>query len=190
MDIKEIKKKLKDELGGKRYDHTMGVMYTAASLAMKYRCNMDDCLLAGLLHDCAKYVDDKEKIKICKKNNIEISEAELMNPSLLHAKVGAYLAKTKYDVTDENILHAIEVHTTGEPGMSLLDKIIFVADYIEPGRNQAPRLDEVRETAFNNLDDALEMILHDTLEYLKDKSAVLDPKTKSTYDYYRRKHDS
>ncbi|MCR5468628.1 MAG: bis(5'-nucleosyl)-tetraphosphatase (symmetrical) YqeK [Lachnospiraceae bacterium] len=190
MDRKDIDKKLKEELGQKRYLHTVGVMYTAASLAMRYRYDIDKAMLAGLLHDCAKKVDDAEKIRICKKNNIEISEAEMQTPSLLHAKVGAYLALKKYEVSDEEILHAIEVHTTGEPGMNLLDKIIFIADYIEPGRNMAPRLDEVREMAFVDLDKALYMILHDTLEYLKDKNAVLDPKTKITFDYYRRDYDN
>ncbi len=189
MDIKEIDKALKEELGNKRYVHTLGVMYTAGALAMRYRYDVNKCLLAGLLHDCAKKVSDKDKIAICKKKGIDISEAEYASPSLLHAKVGAYLAKNKYEIEDEEILHAICVHTTGEPDMNLLDKIVFVADYIEPGRDLAPRLDEVREMAFMDIDKALVMILHDKLEYLKEKAAVLDPKTKETYEYYRRKYE-
>jgi len=189
MDVKDIEKSLKKELGKKRYHHTVGVMYTAASLAMRYKYDIDKAMLAGLLHDCAKYVDDKEKIKICKDNKITISDAENKSPALLHAKVGAYLAKKVYEVEDEEVLHAIKVHTTGEPNMSLLDKIIFVADYIEPDRNQAPRLDEIRKMAFIDIDDAMLMILSDTLNYLNQKNAVLDSTTRETYEFYRRIYD-
>ena len=104
---------------------------------------------------------------------------------MLHAKLGALLAKTEYDVTDPLILHAIKVHTTGEPDMNILDKIIYIADYIEPNRNKAANLDRVRELAFHDLDVCMAEILHDTLVYLKKRGGNIDPTTQMTYEYYK-----
>ena len=129
----------------------------------------------------------KKKIQICKKHNISISEAEERNPFLLHAKVGGYLAKTKYKVDDDEIIQAIISHTTGRPGMSLLEKIVYIADYIEPARDHAPNLDDVRQLAFRDLDDALLKILEDILVHLKSSKKEIDPMTQMTYDYYKRK---
>lgn len=181
----EIEKKLKKELDKERYTHTLGVMYTAASLAMAYGVNMEQSMYAGLLHDCAKCISNTDKLKMCRKHNIVISSAEENNPFLLHAKLGAYLAKTDYAVTDEKILHAIKVHTTGAPGMNTLDKIIYIADYIEPNRNKAPNLDEVRKMAFQDLDLTMKKILSDTLEYLNKNKSMIDPLTYETYQYFQ-----
>lgn len=90
----------------------------------------------------------------------------------------------EYEVTDSDIIHAILNHTTGRPGMSLLEKIIFVADYIEPGRDKAANLDEIRQMAFVSLDAALLRILQDTLLYLESTGEEIDPMTRRTYDYY------
>lgn len=120
-----------------------------------------------------------------KKTDILISSVERENPFLLHAKLGALLAKTEYDVTDPLILHAIKVHTTGEPDMNILDKIIYIADYIEPNRNKAANLDCVRELAFHDLDVCMAEILHDTLVYLKKRGGNIDPTTQMTYEFYK-----
>lgn len=182
--IMKMQKKLKSELDHDRYEHTTGVMYTAACLAMRYGEDMERALLAGLLHDCAKCIPADEKMKLCKKNKIEMSEAEKENPGLLHAKLGAFLAKEKYGITDEGILHAIQVHTTGCPEMTLLDKIIYIADYIEAGRKPLPNLAEVRKMAFCDLDACLCRILGDSLVYLESRGNVVDPMTEKTYLYY------
>lgn len=181
-----IKKKLKKELDKERYQHTLGVMYTAGCLAMRYDNDMDQAMLAGLLHDCAKCIPDSEKIKICKKRRIPMRNVEEENPFLLHAKLGALLAKTEYGIEDTEILHAIEVHTTGAAAMNLLDKILFVADYIEPHRDKAPNLPEVRTLAFENLDVAVFRILYDTLNFLNKKRGSIDEKTSETYEYYKK----
>lgn len=180
----EIQHQLHKELGEKRYEHTLGVMYTAASLAMRYGASMHQACLAGLLHDCAKAIPGKEKLKLCKKHGIAVTDIERENPSLLHAKLGAYLARERYGVTDNDVLHAIYVHTTGAPNMNMLDKILFIADYIEPNRDQQPNLESVRKVAFLDLDQALEAILHDTLQYLGQSDKIIDPMTQKTYDYY------
>lgn len=185
MEWNEIRKNLKKTLDKSRYEHTEGVMYTAAALAMAHGYAIDDAMLAGLLHDCAKCIPNDEKIKLCKKNDILITSVEYESPQLLHAKLGAYLAETVYEVSNPHILHAIKVHTTGEPAMSILDKIIYIADYIEPGRDKAPNLDYVRKLAFQDLDACMAQILHDMLPYLASRNGSIDPMTEMTYDYYK-----
>ena len=187
LDMHKIRKQLTKTLDSKRYEHTQGVAYTSAALAMRYGEDIQKAELAGLLHDCAKCLDNDKKIQICKKHNIEISEAEQRNPFLLHAKVGGFIAKSKYKVDDEEIIDAILYHTTGRPGMALLEKIVYIADYIEPGRNHAPNLDEIRRLCFQDLDEALLKILEDILVHLRESKKEIDPMTQMTYEFYKRK---
>lgn len=186
MDRNDIRKKLKKELEKGRYEHTKGVMYTAGCLAMAHEYSVEKAMLAGLLHDCAKCIPNDEKIRMCEKNDILITPVEYDSPYLLHAKLGAYLAETEYKVSDPEILHSIKVHTTGEPDMSVLDKIIYIADYIEPGRDKAPNLKEVRKLAFEDLDACMAKILSDTLMYLSSRGGSIDPTTRLTYEYYKQ----
>lgn len=182
--ITTISEQLKKELDKARYDHTLGVMYTAGCLAMRYGENMNNALLAGLLHDCAKCIPHNEKIRLCKTNHIFISDTEMKNPGLLHAKLGAFLAEHKYGIKDKEIIRAIESHTTGRPNMSLLDKIIYIADYMEPGRDRAGDLPHVRDLAFKDLDACLYVILEDSLNFLKKRKIPIDPMTEDTFLYY------
>lgn len=186
MELHEIRKKLKKELDKGRYEHTRGVMYTAGCLAMAHGYSMEKAMLAGLLHDCAKCIPNDEKIALCEKNHILIRPVEYESPYLLHAKLGAYLAEKTYGVSDPEILHAIKVHTTGEPDMSLLDKIIYIADYIEPGREKAPNLEEVRRMAFKDLNVCMAEILRDTLMYLMSRGGSIDSVTRMTYEFYKQ----
>lgn len=183
--ILTLRKAMAKALEEKRYEHTLGVAYTATSLAMCYGQDVYQAQVAGLLHDCAKNYTNEKRISICKKNGIPINAAEQKNPFLLHAKVGSFLAREKYGVNDKAILDAITYHTTGRPNMSTLDKIIYIADYIEPGRRQAPGLPEVRQLAFISLDDCLFRILKDTLDYLHASKMEIDMSTQQTYDYYK-----
>lgn len=186
MDLHDIKKKLKKELDKDRYEHTKGVMNTAICLAMAYRYDIQKAQMAGLLHDCAKCIPNEEKFDLCKKYNITLSQIEHDNPALIHAKLGAVLAEEYYDIHDPEVLHAIKVHTTGEPNMSLLDKIIFVSDYIEPGRTVQPHLELLREIAFKDIDCCVAEILYDTLHFLSKKKGVIDSKTELTYQFYKQ----
>ena len=186
MTVKEIRKKLKTRLKPARYEHTLGVASTARHLAQTYDYDEAIAELAGLLHDCAKYMDDDKKIALCKEYDVPISDAEYKNPSLLHAKCGAILAANEYQVTNPDILHAIRVHTTGVPDMNLLDKILFISDYIEPNRDKAPHLKELRKIAEQNLDLTTYHILKDTVEYLKKhEDQTMDPTTLAADDYYK-----
>lgn len=188
-DLTKIRKAMEKTLDPKRYEHTLGVEFTAAALAMRYDVPVFKAQLAGLLHDCAKCLSNDKKLSICEKNNINVSEIEKRNPFLLHSKVGSFLAKDEYGIDDLDVLNAILNHTTGRPGMSLLEKIIFVADYIEPGRKSAPNLREIRKLAFTNLEQALLKILEDTLFYLKNGEGEIDPMTAKTYAYYCEEAD-
>lgn len=187
--ITKIRRKMMTELDKDRYEHTLGVMYTAASLAMRYDEDIEKALIAGLLHDCAKCLSGDTKIKLCKKYHLNVSEVEKENPSLLHAKLGAFLAAKKYHIKDKDIINAIASHTTGCPHMSLLDKIIYIADYIEPGRKELPNMAEVRKLAFTDIDDCLYRILEDSLEYLAGRNVPIDPMTEKTYLYYKSKRE-
>ena len=189
-DVRKLTKAMEETLSGKRFQHTLGVAYTAAAMAMKYEVDVKKALIAGLLHDCAKCMSDEKLLKLSEKENIEVTDVERRNPYLLHAKVGAMLASKEYDIDDEEILDAITYHTTGRPGMTDLDKIVFVADYIEPGRDKAPNLAKVRRLAFEDLDGAVRRILKDTLKYLeeeKESDFEIDPMTAKTYEYYQKK---
>lgn len=184
-DLRRLRKKIEKVQDAKRYEHTLGVAYTAAALAMRFGAPIQDAQTAGLLHDCAKCLSDEKRLALCEKNDIPITEVERRNPFLLHAKIGAFLARRKYGVRDEDILNAVQYHTTGREGMSLLEKIIFVADYIEPGRKQAPNLAEIRRLSFEDLDAALLKILEDTMDYLKNAGGEVDSMTEKTWRYYR-----
>jgi predicted HD superfamily hydrolase involved in NAD metabolism len=122
---------------------------------------------------------------LCEKYGIEINAVEEMAPSLLHAKLGAQLAAERYEIEDPEILGAIRWHTTGKPDMSLLEKIIFQADYIEPMRWKAQNLDEIRAMAFHDLDRAVFYTLRDTLNYLSKVPSMIDDMTNKAYLFYR-----
>lgn len=176
---------LSEELDKKRYAHTLGVAYTAVSLAMAHGTDMYNAYLAGLLHDNAKCISSEKKRKLCKKYDIVLNKAEDKNPDLLHAKLGAIRAREKYHVEDRAVLEAIKYHTTGKPAMTELEKIIYIADYIEPNRKMLPGLPEIRTTAFRDLNRAMVLILKNTLAYLREKGVFIDPMTLETYEYYK-----
>lgn len=182
--LRKIRKDMEKTQDVKRYEHTLGVEYIAAALAMRYGCELRSARTAGLLHDCAKCLTDEKRLAICRKSNIPMTALEKKNPFLLHGKVGAYLAEKKYGIEDTDILNAIKNHTTGRQGMSLLEKIVFVADYIEPSRKHAPNLTEIRRLSFLDLDKAVLKILEDTLSYLHESGGDIDPMTETTWNYY------
>lgn len=189
-DRTKIIRNLEQNLNYKRFIHTLGVAYTATSLAMRYGAEVEKAEMAGLLHDCAKCISTDKMMKICRNGNFVLHETEKNNPALLHSKAGRILAEQEYNVSDPDILSAIEWHTTGHPGMTLLEKIVFTADYIEPGRSSAKRLPQIRAMAFQDLDKAIEMILHDTLEYLAAAGTPIDEATRDTYnDFVRQIHE-
>lgn len=185
MDIIKMQKKVKKYMDDMRFQHTLGVMYTAAALAMCHGADMERAQIAGLLHDCAKCIPNDKKLKLCKRHNIPVTETEEKSPYLLHARLGAFIAEEKYGIHDPDILSAIEFHTTGRADMSLLEEIIYIADYIEPMRSKAANLPEVRRLAFEDLDRAVYVTMRDTLRYLEKQKSCLDNQTVVAYNYYK-----
>lgn len=182
----EIQEKLQKTLSIHRFNHSLGVAYTAASLAMRYGIDIERAFTAGLLHDCAKNLTGEEMIEECKKNKIEITTIELSSPSLLHAKLGEYYAKTQYGILDLDVLSAIRWHTTGRPNMNILEEIIYISDYIEPNRSdKLNNIKIIRKTAFEDIKLAVFLELKSVLEYLKEKECNIDDITKDTYSYYK-----
>ncbi len=179
-----IMERLQKSLKPSRYLHTLSVAYTAAQLALIHGCDGKRALIAGLLHDVAKPLSDRELLDFCRSRGLTITPAEEKAPYLLHGKAGAEIAKEEYGIEDQEILQAIRHHTTGAPDMGLLEKLIFIADYIEPYRDKQPRLKKRRKQAFQDPDKALLKILKDTLEYLKDRNMPVDPQTEKTYLWY------
>lgn len=186
IDTISIRKKLETILPEWRMEHSLGVQYTATALAMCHDVNIQAASLAGLLHDCAKAIKKQDKILECQMNGIIISDYEYNNPDMLHGKLGAFYAKNQYHIDDPDILNAIQYHTTGRPNMSPLEKIIYVADYIEPNRNAAPNLDKLRKIAFTNLNDCLLAIFKQTVTYLEHSGAVIDQTSIAAYNYYKK----
>ena len=182
----EMTNKLKEKLPAKRFEHCIGVEYTAGTLAFIYGVDVEKAMVAGLLHDCAKYVPNDKKIQKCEKRNIYISEVEYQNPDLLHAKLSAVYAKEKYGVIDDEILNAIASHTTGKPNMTTLEKIIYIADFIEPNRDLLPEMDVIRQEAYTDLDVCLLHILRNCMNHLCKKGAIVDPLTMETYEFYNK----
>lgn len=179
--------RLKTKINEKRMEHSLGVEYTAACMAMVHGADVEKARIAGLLHDCAKGLPTREKLEKARKHGLAVSKYEEKNPDMLHAKLGAFYARYKYDVTDEEILDAICYHTTGRPNMSLLEKIIFVADYIEPNRKTLKEMDIIRKEAFEDLDKCVIHILKNTIDYLETSMNEMDYMTQMTYNYYVNK---
>ena len=137
-----------------RYTHVLSVRDLALDLAKKYEADLRQVNLAVLLHDCAKWMRTSEQYEAAANHGIQLDEIERHNPSLVHAPVGAMLAVSHFDVDTPEILDAIRVHTTGSGKMTLIDKILYVADFAEPKRNHA-EAHAVRELAYQDLNKAV-----------------------------------
>ena len=180
-----IKADLKEKLPKKRYEHTLGVAYTAASLAMCYGEDILKAELAGILHDVAKAKKSSE-LKDDMKGYIDpytdgdyVALIADKAPQILHAVYAPYLAKKDYRIEDKDILSAIRWHTTGKKDMTMLEKIVFVADYIEPNRKKLPDLDRIRNLSFHDISEAVKVIAKSTIEYLGSQGMYID---KFTYE--------
>ena len=183
--IEDLTAKLEKVLKKKRYRHTIAVCDTAANMAMSYGADIDKARIAGILHDCAKNIKGSELISLCREAELDIDTGLYDNSELLHAPYGAYLAEHLYHINDPDILNAIKWHTTGRPDMSILEKIIFVADYIEPWRDTAPNLSQIREIAYIDIDQCIVQICEGTLNYLTKSEINIDNQTYDTYYYYK-----
>ena len=181
----KLKRKLSRNLSERRYEHTLGVAYTAACLAMRHGGDPLKAEIAGLMHDCAKEFSEKDLLKLGEKFGYSFKPYELEAPQVLHAVIGPFIAKEKYGISDPEILSAIRWHTTGKGDMTLLEKIVFTADYIEPNRCKASNLPEIRRLAFEDLSYCVYRISEDTLSYLRNRGIPVDPMTGECYQWLK-----
>lgn len=172
-DIIEIENVVKERLSEKRFNHSKSVEYNCEKLANIYGENIEKAKLIGIVHDIAKEIPRNEKIEYCINNNIQIDEIEKKSPELLHAKIGADIAKKEFGF-DESMCKAIEYHTTGKVGMERLAKILFVADSIAEDRVWEG-IEEGRKIAFEDLDKAVLYFLNHTIEYMLKKNQCIHP---------------
>ncbi|MFA9422948.1 MAG: bis(5'-nucleosyl)-tetraphosphatase (symmetrical) YqeK [Sedimentibacter sp.] len=168
MTFDEMKIKLGRELSTKRYNHSLGTMEEAEKLALVYGADKEKARIAGLLHDCGKSINE--------------------NDNLTHAITSANLARTNYDICDEDIINAILYHTTGRENMGILEKIVFIADKIEKNRHY-DGIEELREKAYRNIDEALINSLESTIDYVNTRNLELDIESIKTLNFLRRKNE-
>ena len=187
IDVKGLTKRIIDflveNLPRDRYEHTIRVAMAAEELGKLNGCNLIKVKLAALLHDVAKGFPSSKLQKMAEEYGIEVDELEYMNSALLHSKVGAEMAKQLFGITDEDILQAIRWHTTGRPNMSILEKIIFVADFIEPGRD-IPQVEKISIIAQESLDKAVALIAAEKIKWVVHNLRPIHPKTIETYNFY------
>lgn len=186
LNYKDVEYKLKEMLPERRLKHSMNVSQCAVKLSEIYGYDMEKAKLAGLIHDCAKYFNDDQVEDSIKKFNIELDSLEENNISLSHSVIGSYVIQETFNIKDEDIINAVRYHTTGRENMSILEKIIYMADLIEEGR-KFPLVDKLRELAYNgSLDEALLLSFNNTIKFVMDNNQLIHPRTVSARNYILR----
>lgn len=186
LNYKDVEYKLKEMLPERRLKHSMNVSQCAVKLSEIYGYDMEKAKLAGLIHDCAKYFNDDQVEDSIKKFNIELDSLEENNISLSHSVIGSYVIQETFNINDEDIINAVRYHTTGRENMTILEKIIYMADLIEEGR-KFPLVDKLRELAYNgSLDEALLLSFNNTIKFVMDNNQLIHPRTVSARNYILR----
>ncbi len=165
---------IRARLKPKRAEHSIRVAETAVDLAKHYKADVSKAFYAGLLHDYSKSQTEKELLEIAERECLISDVCEYQAPQLLHGPVAAWQLKHDGIMTDDEVLKAIASHTVGHPQMSRLEKIIFIADYIEPGRT-TPGVEKVRKISYDNLDAGVLACLNSTIDWLLQIQAVIHP---------------
>lgn len=186
MDRELLMQKVQMQMSERRFKHVLGVEETAIALAEKYGASPEKASIAALTHDYAKERSDEEFQLVIRRDGFDLALLK-WNNAIWHGIVGADFVQRELGIDDEEILNAIALHTTGAAEMSLLAKIIYVADFIEPGRDFSG-VNEAREIALVNLDDAVAYETKHTLAYLIEQGKPIYPKTIETYNKWVAKH--
>ena len=175
--FKELKEIVKSKMSLKRFTHTLGVVEMSEKLAKTYNADIEKCKVAALLHDICKEMDREYIKNICKDNFMnELSEEDLENNEILHGFAGAYYVKNELGINDKEILSAIKYHTVGAENMTSVEKIVYIADAIEYGRNY-PSVVKIREETFKNLDRGILMEIEHKEKYLESIGKKSHPNT-------------
>lgn len=163
---------LKKNINEARYIHTLGVVETATKLAKMNNVDEEKAKIAALIHDMAKCMPKDKQFEILKNNGVKMDKYLLNSPQILHGAVGAILAKEIMGIEDTDILNAVKYHTTGKENMTTLEKIIYIADYVEPNRKYEG-VDKIREVVFKDLDNGVFMGIENTmLHLLKERQLI------------------
>ena len=178
--IDEIKKYIEVNYSEKRKIHTYGVVKTACQLAKMYGEDEKKAEVAALFHDMYRGVS-KQSIN-CYVKHLGLASKYIDNCNLAHGKIAAIVMKRDFDINDTDILNAVSFHTTGRKGMSLLEKIIYIADAIEPNRSY-PNVDDIRKMAYKDLDEAVYMSMCNTISFVKSSGNYLDQDTIEAKDF-------
>lgn len=180
--IDQIIEYLKNNLSEKRFLHTMGVAETAKELAEHWGVDPFRAYAAGLVHDCAKEVPFAKTVELLEKSGVTLNLIEKSTPGILHAPLGAIFVKEIFDIDDEEILCAVKYHTTGRENMSVLEKIIYIADFIEPNRSYS-EAEEVRRLAKIDIDKAALKEADMVIKFNIAKGKIIHPDTIHTRNY-------
>ena len=181
MNQKQAKELVRSRLSDKRYEHTLNVRKMAVKLAKRHDADEDRAALAALLHDAAKEIS-KDEMRAIMKAHPEYAEGGEERPTpVWHGICAAILARTEWGVKDEAVLSAIACHTAGKPGMSKLDKILYLADMSSAERDW-PGVNKLRKLERKNLDAAMLMALKQTNDFVLSQGKPLDPMSKAAYD--------
>ena len=182
FDINKIKKDLKEKLSKNRYEHSLRVADCCKRLAKIYKIDENRAYLSGLVHDCAKNLEEFYMLNKKLNSDIIFDTEEKDNENLKHAPIGAIVCKDLYGIFDEEIISAVRYHTTAKENMTLLEKILFISDKIEPGRKY-DTVDELRRLADFDIDRAIVKFLNDSFEYLEKKSQKVHHLSVKARDY-------
>ena len=171
-----IKDYIKKKLDKKRYDHVINVKDMAIKLAEKYNVDKKKAEIAALCHDCAKNMSEKELLNVIKDHNLNLDWISLKNIQITHGLIGSIIMKEEMEIKDRDILNSVKYHTTGRANMSMLEKIIYLSDVIEISRD-FKEVHDIRNLAFENIDEALIKSLECTIKYVLDKGELLHTNT-------------
>jgi predicted HD superfamily hydrolase involved in NAD metabolism len=171
-----IKEYLSKNLTSKRYQHSINVAETATALALKYHGNVEKAYIAGLVHDCTRELDMDKQQALLRKLNIQMDEHTYQSKELIHAHTAEYIIKNEFKIYDEELLSAVKAHTTGKAAMTVLEKIIFLADVIEPSRSFQGVAD-IRSLSRSDMNQALILALDSSIKFLIEKKSLIHPDT-------------
>lgn len=182
MEVHQIEQCIKKLTKETRFNHSKGVEYMAGELAKHYNVNVEKAMLAGLMHDCVKNLPYEEMLRLCRELGCELDTVTENESKLIHAPLGAYYVKKVFGIDDEEIFDAIYYHTTAKADMSMLTKIIYIADAVEPNRNY-DIAEEMRKLAFEDIELAILKVIDYTINKLVSSGRMLHNETINARNY-------
>lgn len=181
MTYDEINEKLKSLLQEKRYIHSVGVSETAVRLAKIYGADEEKAKIAGLIHDAAKNLSKDDMLAECEKLGVKLDKIELANMAIVHATMADKYVHREFGIDDKEILSAVRYHTTGKENMTVLEKIIYIADMVEPNRDYNG-VEKLRDLVEKNLDQACIAALAQTILFTIGEGKLIHPNTIFAYN--------